>query len=116
MAKDTKNSKVKKEKKERSTFFKDFKAELKKVTWPTAKQLITKTIAVIAIVIVISLIVFALDFVFDKGYQTITTKAANMINKNEVTQTVDENNTVVESVDATENTTTETTEENVTAE
>ena len=39
-----------------------------------------------------------------------------MIKKNEVTQTVDENNTVVESVDATENTTTETTEENVTAE
>lgn len=112
MAKDTKNSKVKKEKKERKTFFKDFKAELKKVTWPTAKQLINKTIAVIAIVIIISLIVFALDFVFDKGYQTITTKAANMIKKDEVTQTVDENNQVIE---ATENTnateTPETTEE-----
>ena len=36
MAKDTKKNKVKKEKKESKTFFKDFKAELKKVTWPTA--------------------------------------------------------------------------------
>ena len=37
MAKDTKKNKVKKEKKENKTFLKDFKAELKKVTWPTAK-------------------------------------------------------------------------------
>ena len=77
MAKETKNkaNNSKKEKKEKSTFFRDFKAELKKVTWPTPKQLATKTSIVIAIVILISVIVFVLDTVFDKGYEFIVTES-----------------------------------------
>ena len=81
MAKDTKNNKIKKEKKESRPFFKDFKAELKKVTWPTGKQLAAKTTAVIVIVIIVAAIVFALDFAFDKSYEFIITKASNSINK-----------------------------------
>lgn len=56
MAKETKNKKH---------FFKDFKAELKKVIWPTPKQLINSTIAVIVIVLITSAIVFVLDLAFD---------------------------------------------------
>ena len=46
-------------------FFKDFKAELKRVIWPTPKQLINNTTAVVTIVIITAIIVFALDAVFD---------------------------------------------------
>ena len=41
-----------KTKKEKKHFFKDFKAELKRVIWPTPKQLVKSTSAVIFIVIV----------------------------------------------------------------
>ena len=82
MAKDTKNNKVKNEK-ERKTFFKDFKAELKKVTWPTAKQLAVKTVTVIAVVIIIAAIVFVLDIGFEKGYEFVITKTSNAIQKDE---------------------------------
>lgn len=54
----------KKEKKENKHFFKDFKAELKRVIWPTPKQLVNNTVAVITIVLMTAVIVFALDFVF----------------------------------------------------
>lgn len=57
-----KDNKVKKEKKH---FFRDFKAELKRVIWPTPKQLINNTIAVITIVLITAAVVFALDFVFE---------------------------------------------------
>lgn len=52
------------EKKEKKHFFKDFKAELKRVIWPTPKQLVNNTVAVITIVLITAVIVFALDFVF----------------------------------------------------
>ena len=61
MAKETKN------KKEKKHFFKDFKAELKKVIWPTPKQLVNNTIAVITIVLITAVIVFVLDVVFERN-------------------------------------------------
>lgn len=51
--------------KNKKSFFKDFKAELKKVSWPTPKQLLNNTIAVVTIVIITAIIVFALDVVFE---------------------------------------------------
>ena len=54
-----------KEEKKKRRFFKDFKAELKRVVWPTPKQLLNNTIAVVTIVLVIGLIVFLLDFGFE---------------------------------------------------
>jgi len=60
MAKEAKN------KKENKHFWKDFKAELKKVIWPTPKQLVNNTVAVITIVLITAVIVFALDFTFEK--------------------------------------------------
>ena len=58
MAKDE-NKKNKNVKKENKKFFKNFKAELKKVVWPTPKQLANNTIAVITIVLITTAIVFA---------------------------------------------------------
>ena len=55
-----------KNKKEKKHFFKDFKAELKKVIWPTPKQLVNNTVAVITIVLITAAIVFVLDFAFEK--------------------------------------------------
>ena len=71
MAKKEKNiksendKKAKKEEKNKRHFFKDFKAELKKVVWPTPKQLFNSTVAVITIVLVVGIIVFALDLGFE---------------------------------------------------
>lgn len=53
-------------KKERKHFFKDLKAELKKVIWPTPKQLVNNTVTVITIVLVTAVIVFVLDVAFEK--------------------------------------------------
>ena len=65
MAKETnKSSKEVKDKKENKNFFKEFKAELKRVSWPTFKQLVNNTTAVIAIVLITAAIVFVLDVIF----------------------------------------------------
>ena len=60
-----KEAKNKKETKNKKSFFKDFKAELKKVIWPTPKQLINSTTAVIVIVVITAAIVLVLDIAFD---------------------------------------------------
>ena len=57
--------KEKKETKQKSSYFKEMKAELKKVVWPTPKELANNTVAVIAFVFIIALIVFICDFCFD---------------------------------------------------
>ena len=55
------------ENKVKKHFFKDFKAELKKVIWPTPKQLVNNTVAVVTIVLITAAIVFVLDVIFDMG-------------------------------------------------
>lgn len=87
MAKDSK-----KDNKNKRHFFKDFKAELKKVIWPTPKQLVKNTMAVVFIVVVTAVLVFVLDVVFE----TINSKGINALKssiKNSVTinETVDVN-------------------------
>ena len=91
-----------KEKKEKKHFFKDFKAELKKVIWPTPKQLANNTVAVITIVLLIAAIVFVLDFAFEK----INTNGINKIKS-----LVESSNTVVEDRNTNSETTTETNEQ-----
>ena len=87
MAKDAKNKDVKNKK----HFFKDFKAELKKVIWPTPKQIVNNTIAVITIVIITAVIVFVLDlffdFINDKG---INKFKENIKNKTAVEQNIED--------------------------
>ncbi len=88
MPKDNKN------KKENRHFFKDFKAELKKVIWPTPKQLVNNTVAVITIVIIVAIIVFVLDFTFEKLNTYGINKIKSMV---ETTNSIDETtNSVIE--------------------
>ena len=75
-------------------FWKDFKAELKKVVWPTPKQLVNSTVAVITIVLLTSLIVFVLDF----GFEAIKTHGIDKLqsslqgkNENTVENTTSDN-------------------------
>ena len=62
-------------------FFKDFKAELKRVIWPTPKQLINNTTAVVTIVIITAIIVFALDAVFDLGNKYGISRLQSIVNE-----------------------------------
>lgn len=94
MPKDNKN------KKEKKHFFKDFKAELKKVIWPTPKQLANNTTAVITIVLITAIIVFALDFTFEKMNTYGINKLKTLVdssNSVENTQNNEENQEAVNS-------------------
>ena len=71
----------KNENKAKKHFFKDFKAELKKVIWPTPKQLVNNTVAVVTIVLITAVIVFALDVVFDLGNKYGITNLQNIVNE-----------------------------------
>ena len=64
MAKEDKKKNEKKDSQKQS-FFKGLKAELKRVSWPTFKQVVNNTVAVITIVIVVAVTVFVLDFIFE---------------------------------------------------
>ena len=80
-----------KTKKEKKHFFKDFKAELKKVIWPTPKQLVNNTIAVITIVLITAVIVFVLDLAFEKMNTYGINKLKQMVNNNEISNEVENN-------------------------
>ena len=108
-----------KEGKEKRHFFKNFKAELKKVILPTPKQVVNNTIAVIVVVLITAAIVFVLDLAFEglntyginklKGIvQTEDTSTENVVNTNTIENTdntTTEGNTEVEenSNESTEN-------------
>ena len=52
-------------------FFKEFRSEVKKISWPTWKQTLNNTLIVIAMVALVGLIVWILDFVFAAGLQLV---------------------------------------------
>lgn len=106
MAKKEKNTENSKNKK---SFFKGFKAELKKVIWPTPKQLANNTVAVIAIVLITAVIVFALDIVFEAANNHGVEKLKEVISSSN--QTTDETNETTENT-STDNPTEETSENN----
>ncbi len=91
-----------KNKKDNRHFFKDFKAELKKVIWPTPKQVLNSTTAVVVIVLLTAAIVFVLDLTFE----TLNTQGINRL-KNVVTT---QENSITENETETQNTTNVTTE------
>lgn len=122
MPKEAKNNNKKvKTSKEKRNFFKDTKAELKKVIWPTSKQLVNNTLAVIAVVLIIGIIVFALDLCFEKinAYGVNKLKSAVQSVETNQEENVEENtetNSETENVEAdTEEATTENTVEEVNA-
>ena len=94
MADNTKN-KESKNNKQKKSFFKDVRAELKKVTWPTTKQVVNNTIGVIVIVIITAIIVFILDFTFNNFNEYVVngirTQISEMQNTTNDESTVNEN-------------------------
>ena len=69
--------------KTKNGFFKDFKAELKKVVWPTPKEVANGTTAVIVIVLITTLLVFILDFAFEKLIVNGTEKLTSIVSSND---------------------------------
>ena len=110
----TNNKNVKENNKNKKSFFKGFKAELKKVVWPTPKQLVNNTVAVITIVLLTALIVFVLDLAFESMNKYGVDKLKEVIsNTNSVTENT--SNTTSEDTN-TSNETSNTTEEGETNE
>ena len=101
-------NKKEKNSKDKKSFFKSFKGELKKVSWPTPKQLVNNTVAVIVIVIVIAVIVFVLDLAFD----AVNKYGIDKIKESVVT-TEENNSENTENTEATKNTESTETTENV---
>ncbi len=96
--------------KNKRSFSKDFKAELKKVVWQTPKQLVNSTVAVITIVLITALIVFVLDLAFEAINKQGINKVKQVINTN---NSVSSENTANElSEESTESSEAETTEKN----
>ena len=83
-----KDNKEIKKSKDKTSFMKSFKAELKKVSWPTPKQLFNNTVAVLAIVLVTAVIVFVLDITFE----SINKYGINKIKENVSNSTIIESN------------------------
>ena len=107
----------KNENKVKKHFFKDFKAELKKVIWPTPKQLVNNTVAVVTIVLLTAVIVFALDAVFDLGNKYGITKLQSIVDeKFNSEEKEEEHDHDHEHEDETSSEGTETTDENTTTE
>ena len=65
------NTNKKASNKDKRHFFKDVKAELKKVVWPTKKELINYTVVVFLVTIFIAFIIYVLDAVFAQLFNTL---------------------------------------------
>lgn len=49
-------------------FFRDYKSEFKKISWPAAKDTTKKTIMVIVAIVIIGACIFAVDTLFNYGF------------------------------------------------
>ena len=98
-----KEKKEKKDTKQKSNYFKEMKAELKKVVWPTPKELVNNTVAVIAFVLIIAIIVFVCDFCFDNLNKYGITKMQEKVQSSFQTTNDSENNTSEEQNETSEN-------------
>ena len=107
MPKETNKKQVKeKSSQDKTHFMKDFKAELKRVIWPTPKQLFNNTVAVITIVLITAIIVFVLDFAFEKmneyGIEKLkkVVETTNTVVENEVSNETDTNSSADQNTQA----------------
>ena len=51
---------------------KSTKSEIKKISWPTRKQLFNNTVVVIACILVVGIFIFILDTIFGFGFNFLT--------------------------------------------
>ena len=81
-------------------FWKDFKAELKKVIWPTRSQVINNTIVVLVIVLIVAALCFVLDLAFEAlntyGIDNLKTIVQNSVQTQESNVVDGENNNVTD--------------------
>lgn len=54
-----------------TTYFRGVKAEMKKVSWPTKKELLNYTAVVVALSALVAVIVWILDIIINYGLQLI---------------------------------------------
>ena len=52
-------------------YFRELKSELKKVVWPTPKQVLKNTLIVVACVLIVGVFVWLFDFVAGKGIEAL---------------------------------------------
>lgn len=64
-------------------FFKDFKGEWKKVTWPSRKTVLNHSIVVIVVVAVLGLVILGID----TGLSSIIDGLVSLANKQDVAET-----------------------------
>lgn len=93
MAKDEKSKNKKNVKEQKSSFFKESKSELKRVSWPTPKALVNDTTTVIGIVLFVAIIVIILDFIFIKFNENVVYKAEKDVRNKATSTQVIENQT-----------------------
>ena len=87
--------------KDKRHFWKDFKAELKKVIWPTRSQVINNTIVVLVIVLIVAALCFVLDLAFEAlntygidNLKTVVQSSISRDNENTINEnTIEDGNT-----------------------
>lgn len=101
--KEAKKDNKKSDEKNKKSWFKGFKAELKKVIWPSKKELFDNTTVVIIVVAIVSVLIFVLDLIFGaltkfevKQIEKIKNETTNSIVENQVedNQTTEGENSV----------------------
>lgn len=109
MAKDKKKTNAN-EDKTKKYFWKDYKSELKKVKWPTAKELFNSTASVLAIVFIVAVVVIVLDLAFE-GLSRLEVKGIESLQNSVVienTMNSEENllseNVITNNLESTQNT------------
>lgn len=103
MAKDEKNKKSKNMKEQKSSFFKDSKAELKKVIWPTPKSLVNDTAIVVGIVLIVAIIVVILDFLFLYVNENVILEAEKKVRNNNQNSITTDINSIIEQTETQDN-------------
>lgn len=103
MAKDEKSKKSKKVKEQKNSFFKDSKAELKKVVWPTPKSLVNDTATVVGIVLIVAIIVVILDFLFLNINENVILKAEEKVRNNNQNSVTTDINTIIDQIESQDN-------------
>ena len=52
-------------------YFRELRSELKKVSWPTPKQVVKNTLIVVACVLVVGAFIWLFDFIAEYGYTSL---------------------------------------------
>ena len=71
---EAKSQKAKKEKKpsKLGNAWRGFKSELKKIVWPSWKQVLKNTLVVLVVVVICAIIIGVLDYAFSQGIIALT--------------------------------------------